>query len=68
MTASFRQPITSGQLSAIRFAVHIIGTQWRASPAAITQARRAALDAIADGCTPVDAMHRALDVLSGIHR
>lgn len=68
MTAPRRQPITSGQMAAIRFTVHIIGTQWRASPALITQARRTALDAIADGATPTDAIHRALDVLSGMPR
>lgn len=63
-----RQPISSGEMAIIRSIVHVIGTQWRCSPVLITQARRAALDAIADGCTPADAIHRAIDVLSGMPR
>lgn len=57
--------ISSARLEAIRQAVQLIGTIWRCSPAVITSARRAALDAIADGATATDAMHAALDVLSG---
>ena len=57
--------MTTGQLCAIRGAVLIIGTAWKCPPALITQARRSALDAIADGVTPSEAIHRALDVLSG---
>lgn len=57
--------LSSARLEAIRQAVQVIGTAWGAAPVAITSARRAALDAIADGATATDAMHAALDVLSG---